>query len=230
MGAEVVVKGIPMRANGTTTSKHLMVAIITALIFVLGIFVGNMLTEQKLGELKQLQQELRSDTLSFSLQRTLVKDSVCKKDVLKPTYKKLYDLGAKLSAMEEQLGRNHPEVSRLKRYYTLLQVQQWLTLKEVNAQCQKTDDWILYFYSNDKDQCPRCDQQGFVLTPLRESRDNLKVFSIDADLDERVVQILKEAYGVTKMPTLVINGESIHGFQNLDALQQQLNRSMNDDA
>jgi hypothetical protein len=86
----------------------------------------------------------------------------------------------------------------------------------------------IYFYSNQGD-CPRCQQQGAVLTYLQTLYSGMKVYSFDISSETPAVQTIKRVHGITdeELPVLIINNEVEAGFNDADTfiglvrLQQQ---------
>ncbi len=81
----------------------------------------------------------------------------------------------------------------------------------LKEKCKTDDIIILYFYSI---PCPDCIQQGLVLDDLRESvfKDKLKVFVLDINVEEPMIDILKKTYNITQTPSFVLQDKSYTGF------------------
>src|SRR5207244_4510747 len=92
----------------------------------------------------------------------------------------LSSLGSQLSYMESQ-GGNVAEVTRLKRLYSLLEIKDYLLMKQIAAKCKLKSVFVLYFYSN-KGNCEDCAKQGYVLTALAQKYPQLRIYSFDYDL------------------------------------------------
>ena len=88
---------------------------------------------------------------------------------------------------------------------------------------------VLYFFS---ENCGTCDDQSFVLTHLKNKlKEKFLVFTLDADFDEPVINILKKYYNIEKYPTLILEGNKLEGLQSKDdildiqATQENLKKS-----
>jgi glutaredoxin len=128
-------------------------------------------------------------------------------------------MGDRLAFMEGQLGTDNEQVIGLKKYYSLLQIKDYMLASELAEKCQKKSVVVVYFYTN-KD-CPDCTKQGYVLTALREKYPELRVYSFDADLDLSAIKTLQTVTGVSsQMPTLVINGKAYAGFQSIEDIEK----------
>jgi len=89
--------------------------------------------------------------------------------------------------------------------------------KMMNA-CQAKYITILYFYG-ECDKNKQCDEQGFVLSYINQQVDEeISVFSFDKDLEIPAVSALMELYNVTKMPCVVVEGDTYCGLHNKDEM------------
>lgn len=193
------------------TSKYVAAFAMTTLIFVIGMFIGNYISEEKLSAIDDLQQELAKKTISSELQYLLVAEHPCESINSSQLTKELFDIGSKLDFMESKLGKKNEDVIKLKEYYSLLEIRHWLFLKKAKSECILDYDLVLYFYSNIGD-CDDCEQQGFVLSALHKEYPNLNTYSFDINIDDPALRAVKEIYHVKKAPTLVINNQTLDGF------------------
>lgn len=200
---------------------YLGVFIITTIIFIAGILIGNTTSEHKLEEVKNLQDILKTETLDIELQYTLSEEEPCEYLNTTPLTKQLYDIAVKLTYMENILGKNNEEVIQLKKYYSLLEISNWLFEKKLNKLCNKNIAPILYFYSNLGD-CEVCDEQGFVLTYLREKYESqILIYSFDINLELESLNFIKKKYNITtKTPTIIIKEKKYEGFISREELER----------
>src|SRR5207253_2812559 len=85
----------------------------------------------------------------------------------------LQPLGSRLSYLEQQPNVNQDELSRLKRYYSLLEIKDYILMQQVATKCHLKPVFILYFYSN-KGDCSACENQGYALTGLSQKYPTLR--------------------------------------------------------
>ncbi|MBT7902638.1 hypothetical protein HN587_02170 [Candidatus Woesearchaeota archaeon] len=209
-----------LKRRNLQTSKLLAVLAVTTLIFVGGIILGNYFAGQKLTELGYLGQELRTDTLAIEIQYDLAEANPCGNMPNTPLADQLYELATKLDYMENRLGEDNQDVIDLKEYYMMLELRHWMFNKKINEECGESRSLILYFYSNQKD-CPECSQQGFILTWLRHNYpENVLVYAFDYDIENPALDTVKNMYGVTGSPALVINSDTFNGFVSKAELEQ----------
>ncbi|OHA79170.1 MAG: hypothetical protein A2747_01565 [Candidatus Yonathbacteria bacterium RIFCSPHIGHO2_01_FULL_44_41] len=209
-----------MRAK-IETKKYLFAFIITALVFFGALVVSNKFSAQRIAEIKAIENNISMDILASETQFALLKDSSCKAiDHSTAFSEELSSLTAKLSYMEDNLGANNLEVISLKKYYSLLQVKDYLLVKQVKEKCGVKPITIIYFYSNAGD-CEGCVREGYVLTKLRTEFPELRIYSFDYNLDLSVVKTMKSIYGVRNtLPALNIWEENYYGFKSAEDIEK----------
>lgn len=185
--------------------RYLVALFITGVIFTLGLLLGAVITESKFTELKDLQQDLRTQLASYDIQSLLVEENICKFNNVDDLIQELGLLADRLTAMEEQLGKYDSNVVKLKEYYSLLEIRHWLILKKLNQECGTDYDLILFFYSGDEKECPSCESQGYILSYLRAKYPTVRVYSFDINIRNPALDSLKDIYSVNIAPVVVIN-------------------------
>ncbi len=202
--------------------KYLLVLLLTGFIFSLGFWLSHDIDRFKLSQVNNLRQDLQLDVLSAEVQFSLLSANVCEHIDDSSLTSELYAIGQRLGYMEGALGRNDPEVIRLKKQYSLLEIKQWQLTKKAQEQCQAQLIPILYFYANQED-CPSCDQQGYVLTYLRSKYPFLRVYSFDATLEISALQTLKSLYSLKQAPPIIIvRDQPYYGFRDREEIESIL--------
>lgn len=207
-----------MKQNSFEWLKYIITFVITAGIFITVFFVTKVVNERKLAEIKSIQDKISIDLLSSETQFSLLNRSTCSQTGDSLLAPEIGSLGERLAFMESQLGKNNPDVIGLKKYYSLLQIKDYLLGIELSQKCAFKPIYILYFYKND---CTDCEKQGYALTALREKYPELRVYSFDADLDLSAITTMEGIYKVTgDMPELVINEKLYTGFQSIETIEK----------
>lgn len=201
--------------------KYLVVLLITALVFGTAFLLSDYFYNERLTQVRGIEEEIGRSMLESEIQFALLSDAAC--DLGEEGNPLLIDeinlLARRLSAMESERGAFDPQVIDLKKYYTLLQVKDYLLLRERARQCGDRPLSILYFYSNQGD-CAECEKTGLVLSAMREEHDTLHVYAFDYHLDLSVVQSLKSIYKLTgELPALVIDRKPYYGFRSKEELE-----------
>ncbi len=205
--------------------KYFIVLLITASIFLTAMYFSNYIGDRKINELKSIQDKIAIDILSSETQFSLLSELSCKNisdSVLKG---ELGELGSKLEWGENNLGATE-EVTYLRKYYSLLQIKDYLLNKRIAERCKVKSAFILYFYTT-RDNCSECERQGIVLSALREKYPELRVYSFDYSTDLGAVTAMLQIYKIkdTVLPALVIDGDVLTGFQGIDELEEKVKES-----
>lgn len=205
-------------AKQAETIKYAAAISIATLIFFTGLVLGNFTANQKITELDKFEQDLRADSLALELQYDILSENPCGSINHSTLTDELYELGSKLTFMENGLGIDDPDVIRLKEYYSTLQIRHWLLAKQEKNECNPNINLIMYFYTNDETGCDKCDEQGYALTYLRKDNPDIRTYAFDNEIDNVALNTLKQIYFESEeFPVLILNEQTHHGF--LDAQQ-----------
>jgi len=201
--------------------KYVLALIITVVVFLGALLVSNRISAQRVAEIKTIENNISMDLLASETQFALLRDSSCKAiDHSTAFSEELSALSEKLSYMEDSLGTDNPEVISLKKYYSLLQIKDYLLVKQVQEKCGVKPITIIYFYSNAGD-CPDCVREGYVLTNLRQEFPELRIYSFDYNLDLSAVKTMKSLYSVrSTLPALNIWEENYYGFKDATDIEK----------
>lgn len=201
-------------------SSYAISFLITALIFGTALYASNYFGARRLAEIRAAQDTISTDILSLETQFDLLQEHSCDdvtEDTILPS--ELTSLGSRLAYMEAQGARTRDEVVRLKRLYSLLEIKDYLLMKQVAARCGLKPVFILYFYSNER-ECGECEKQGYALTALAEKYPQLRIYSFDYDLDVSALRTLISVTGIRDdLPALYLNGAAHYGFKSVGDIE-----------
>ena len=200
--------------------KYIWTFLITLAVFLTAIALSNYFNNKKVDNLRDIEDKIATDIMSSETEYALLSESSCKdlsSDILS---QELNALAQKLTYTEENFGKNSPDLLRLKTYYTLLEIKDYILMKKISIKCNTKPVFILYFYSAN---CPECEQQGYVLTYLREQYPNLRIYSFDYNLDNPALRTLISLYKIKNAtPAMVINDKVYNGFIDKEKLTSTL--------
>ncbi len=200
--------------------KYLFSFLITATIFASALYLSNFFAEKKLDEIRNIQDKIAIDILSSETHFSLLEEYSCKELGTGSLSEELGELEEKLSYTESQRGYDDPEVVTLKKYYSLLEIKDYLLMNKISEKCKKTPVSIIYFYSTDNN-CPDCEKEGYVLTHLRQNYPDLRVYSFDYNLDVSAVKTLISVNKIGKdLPALIIKDKAYYGFKSVEDLEK----------
>jgi hypothetical protein len=203
-------------------TKYVAVFAIATLFFIAGLLFGQWVTNSKYENVKAINQQLVFDLQDLEVQSALATNYPCDNYALYYLGDRIDSLGAKITALEDQLGKNNNQVIELKKPYDLLLVKHYLMIKERIEKCNENYTIILFFYSNKPGSIDASEKQGYVLGYFsnKYGYERLKVYSIDADLDLGTVKALKSYYNITVLPTTIVNDKVFVGFHSKEELEK----------
>lgn len=211
--------------NNIDWKKYLIVFLITVCLFLTANYLSNYFANKKIDQLKSIQDNIAINILSSETQFSLLSELSCKNvsggSVLSA---ELDELGQKLEWGQQNLRGG--EVAYLKKYYSLLQIKDYLLMKKISVDCQVKSAFILYFYTT-AENCSECHKQGLVLTNLREKYPGLRVYSFDYSIDLSAVRALLSIYKIkdTELPALVLDDDLLTGFHDMLELESRVLKS-----
>jgi hypothetical protein len=204
--------------------KYTLAFIITAAIFGTAFYIAHRLDATRLADIRATQDAVATDILSTETQFELLGSLDCAAISQGPVLSdELNSLAGRLGVAEDNLGSTNAEVVQLKKQYSLLEIKDYLLMRQISQKCPKVKPVsVLYFYSNLGD-CPDCGRTGDVLTYLRQTYPGLRVYSFDYNLDLGALGTLISLNHIdgTHLPAMVINNRApAYGFKNLDDMQK----------
>ena len=205
--------------------KYLIVFLITVGLFVTASYLSNYFGNKKIDQLKSIRDQIAIDILSSETQFSLLSELSCKNVSGSVLSSELDEFRRKLDWSQNNL-RAAGEISYLKKYYSLLQIKDYLLMKKISASCGEKSAFILYFYTT-KENCSLCEKESLVLTNLRGKYPELRVYSFDYSTDLSAVKAMLAIYKIkdTELPALVLDDELLTGFHNIEELEKRVQES-----
>lgn len=128
--------------------------------------------------------------------------------------KTIWDAGIKIDRyrqVTEEFTKD-PFYVRQKKNFNRNEVVYFSMLKEMKDWCLFNQTIVLYFYKK-KEDCPKCDDQSFVLTDINKDIDaEIAIFSFDVDLGLPSVDTLQLFYNITSYPCIVVEESTYCGL------------------
>lgn len=214
-----------MTENNIDWKKYLIVFLFTVGLFLSAGYISDYLSSKKVDQLKAIQDKISIDILSSETQFSLLSELSCKNISDSILSGELNDLGNKLEWGQQNLGMTDT-VSYLKKYYSLLEIKDYLLTKQISTRCRTKAEFILYFYTT-AENCSECEKEGLVLSTLRDKYPELRVYSFDYSIDLSAVKSMIQIYKIkdTALPALVIDDEVLTGFHSIEELSSRVQNS-----
>jgi len=211
--------------NNIDWKKYLIVFLITVGLFLTASYVSNYFGNKKIDQMKSIQDKIAINILSSETQFSLLQELSCKNVSGSVLSSELDELGRKLEWGQENLGTTD-EVSYLKKYYSLLQIKDYLLMKKISAGCKVKSAFILYFYTT-AENCSECEKESLVLSSLRDKYPELRVYSFDYSIDLSAVKAMLQIYKIkdTELPALILDDDLLTGFHGLEDLESRVKES-----
>ena len=201
-------------------SKYIFVLIITIGIFILALLLSSYIGQKKVNSMKYEGDSIAIDILSLETQFELLQEGSCKSYNNSTLSDKLNELGERLSYSENQKGISLEEVTSLKKYYSILEIKDYILAQKLRKTCNVSPISIIYFYSN-TDKCDDCTTQGYVLTRLREKYPSLRVYTFDYNIGVSAVETLISLHKVPKdLPALIINEKVVTKLKTIEEIEK----------
>lgn len=204
--------------------------LLTVIVFSAGIFVGVFLDNSRVEDIREI---ITKQDLAFNDARlqnlyyqTFSNDTEFCDAALKSNIDfsyRIFEEGKELERFEA-INRFAPQLVQQKKRYALLQLQFWMNSVYLKEKCGKDYITLLYFYSH-YNESAATDQnvQSRIILDLVEKCGPEKFLSapLPADLDIGMINLLKEKYGITTTPAVLINEKTVlQGLQSKEELEK----------
>lgn len=205
-------------------SRYVLAFIIGTLIFVIGFAFTNMVAYLEFQRITNLQDPTSYEIFKDKLEYTLFDEDICSEYTFQKISEDLAYQGQIIGDLETKLGIDNPDVLFRKRFYTLIQLEHFEFVKLINQECDREINSILFFYSNEKDSLEESEKIGNMLGVIyQRNKENLVLYSIDANLDSDIVQKLKAKYDVDDGITIIVNENTKFNYiDNIDEIENIL--------
>lgn len=209
-----------------TWKKYILVLFITVAVFGATFLLSNFFNNRKLSSLQTIQDSIAIDIMSSETQFSLLSELSCKEVDAGVLSQELNSLAEKIEFSEKNISTNKAEVQKLKKYYTLLQIKDYILMNKISERCKKPITSILYVYTT-ADNCSECTRQGYVLTELRERYPDLRVYAFDYNVEISALRALLSLFKIkdTNLPAIVVDEKVYTGFQSIETIESLLPKS-----
>lgn len=207
--------------------RYIYTFIITLAIFFFSIWLSNVFSDKKVQSLRDLESRINLDILSVETRFSLLQKTSCEHIINSDNTKDneigfnedLNNVALKIKSLENQLGYENADVISLKKYYSLLQIKDFLLAKEFHDRCKQNKVSILYFYDA---SCQDCAKQSIILDKIISDYPEIRVYYLDKSTYNPALETMSSIYKVTQSPTLVINEKTYTGFQDIEKIESYI--------
>lgn len=216
--------------------KYIIAAILTFLIFFLGLSLGVIIDNYRLEyvEFESKRQEMDFTSLQFMLgylSNLQSSNETCAalRVAFEGSVDRLAESMDEFLEFKEATRLNQDQYQLASRRYLLDNLRYWYFAEQTNNKCSHDLVTILYFYSGE--HCDECPNQGVILTYFKTLYgDDVLIFPIDIDLaeDEPLIEVIKARYQVTDYPSIVVGDKSYSGVVPKEKVSQIICDSFED--
>lgn len=202
--------------------RYIVVLLITLTIFLSAIWLSSFVNDRKLSDIKNVQDKVSIDIMSSETQFQLLQGFSCKDVSASTLSSELNNLAEKISYSEQNI-KKQDEVKDLKKYYTLLQIKDYLIMQKIKEKCNVPVVPVFYFYTT-SDKCENCVKESAVLSKLRDEYPELRVYSFDYNLEVSPLQTLIRIFKVDdhNLPAIYMNDKLYTGFLGEEDIVKEL--------
>ncbi len=206
--------------------KYIFSFIVTTALFLTAFYLSNYFGSKKIAQLQAIENNISLDILSNETQYDLLGEVSCKNLDDSILSSEINTLADKLTYAESEQGGDNIQVQHLKKYYSLLQIKDYLLSKRLAEKCGKKSVFVIYLYGKEED-CKECRNQASVLDYLRKTYPDLRVYAFDYNLDLSAIKTLLSIYKVNgQLPALIVDGEVYYGFKSKEEMTGLLPKTL----
>lgn len=208
-------------------SRYLFVLIATIMVFTLGLLMGGVINREKDSVLEQATVNQNLDDLSLNLQFTYLNSldinstKGCKvmQTALEHSWVNLDNAYQNMIQYKDSRDAEQGTIKLLERNDLLNNIRYWFLLKKAKSFCKLDDSVSVLFFFKDED-CFDCDTMSSVLEYYKDAfGDRFLLFHINANIEDPMVQMLSDQYGVTEYPAIVLGERKFSGRVPKDELK-----------
>ncbi len=208
------------KKDSSSFIKYVAVFIITLFVFVIASYLSDFFTNKKIQSIKTIQDNIFLDLLSSETQFSLLQEIPCNTDSGSIVSPEMNNLAQKVASSERSSSISEDEITSLKKYYSILEIKDYLLMKRISQRCSTKNEFMLYFYESDT--CDECMKQEYVLDALRVKYPQLRVYLFDTKLDLSALRSMISIYKPEKDSTswLVVNDKVYTGFKSVEDIEK----------
>lgn len=204
--------------------RYLLSFIIGTAIFCLIFILTNFLGRTELNRMNSINEEMAQDIFKDKLAYSFFDERTCSEEYFGKISRDLGYSGSIINDIEKKFGKEDLGVLEQKKFYTLVLLEHLEFLKDYNKNCNSSFQYILFFYSNQKDKYEDSEEVGRMLDSLGKDYPNVSVYSFDINLNSDLIQKLVDKYNVTKAPLVIIDEKFVlEDIKNIEEVEKYLN-------
>ena len=205
-------------------NAYITAFLISIFLFLMGIMVGYFIqksisqgTDEKLNKLQNKIEDVQLQYIYLNIMNE--NDCDFGSILLDEATQELWNINKELTLFENKVSKEDMEI--LEKKYFLLSAKAWILNSYISKHCEQDSLPILYFYSV---PCKECEKQGEILDSIQnfEFKDKIRIFVMNINSEEKIVQTIKKTYNITLTPTIIINEKKYEGLIEQEPLKEMV--------
>jgi hypothetical protein len=185
--------------------RYLWAFLIGTFIFIFGFVLTYSISYLEYQKISNAQEKVSYQIFKDKLYYSFFDNDVCSLGFFEKVTQDLRFHGTVINDLEKKLGKDNQGVLFQKKFYSLIELEHFQFLRDMNSKCGSNISSILFFYSNKDENIQLSEDTGKILDVVYSKNNNLFTYSFDINLDDDLISGLKQKYNVTQSPTIVIN-------------------------
>lgn len=199
--------------------RYFYALVSTICLFLIAFYIVFVVNYIELNKVSILQEKIFYDFYNNQLKYSYFGEMECDRQFLDKIGSSMDFQGFLINQLESEKGKEDKEVINRKKYYYLLELSHLSFVKQLNQDCGWDYNFILFFYSNSKEDLSKSESIGKILDYVKTENSNVLIYSFDSSSQDSVVQNLKSLYNITEPITLIINEKySLNDVKNSDQI------------
>lgn len=205
-------------------TRYILALVVTVALFFFAFAVSGMFANKKIDEVRAIQDKISTDILSVETRFSLLGSTSCEHLVANDDFEKgltdeLNNLASQVKFMESERGPDDADVLLIKEKYNLLQIKDYLLMKDLGDRCNRNITSLLYFHSQD---CSDCSKQSVVLDDIHSKYPEVRIYWIDKDFASPAIDTLVSMFKVKETPSIFLGGKLSSGLQTVEDIEKLL--------
>jgi len=213
-----------MRKREIHWKRFFYALIIGTLFFFLGFIITTSISYLQFQRISTFQEETTYNIFKDKLNYEFFNENICEKEFFSKISEELGFQGVIIDDLEKRLGKENQKVLQRKKLYTLVEVEHFEFVNNLNEECNSNISTILFFYSNKKSDLSKSEDTGTILDSVYRKNNNLVIYSFDINLNDIIITQLKTKYKIKASPTLIINNNKKLENPTLNEIETYLNQ------
>lgn len=203
--------------------RYILAFLIGTFIFVNGFVLTYAISYFEYQRISDIQGKVSYQIFQDKLKYSFFNGDVCFNNSLREVSEDLRFQGKIIDDLEKKFGKNNEKVLFQKKFYTLIELEHFEFIKEINKKCNLSTSIILFFYSNEDEDIDKSEDVGKLLTVVYRRNPDAIIYSFDVNLESDLIIALKEKYEIERPLTIIINEEiKIVEPKNIEEIEKYL--------